>query len=250
MGTITAIQWTDHTFNPWWGCTKISPGCQNCYAETLAHRYGTAWGAQGERRQMADSTWKESVKWDRAAAAAGHRARVFCSSMADVFENNVQVAEARLRLWQVVESTPALDWLLLTKRPENITSMVPAAWLQAAPANVWYGTSVENQKTAERRLPHLLGVPAVVRFLSCEPLLEPVSLAAWLHGVQWVITGGESGAKARAADPEWFRSIRTECAAAGVSYFHKQNGGRGKDKGGEALDGHLWRSLPVMAVAL
>ena len=196
MGAITAIQWTDHTFNPWWGCVKVSPGCQNCYAETLAHRYGTAWGVEGERRQMADSTWAEPVKWNKAASAAGRRARVFCSSMADVFEANAQVESARARLWSLIESTPALDWLLLTKRPGNITGMVPAAWLQEPRPNVWYGTSVENQKTAERRLPHLLGVPAAVRFLSCEPLLEPVSLAAWLHGVQWVITGGESGPKA------------------------------------------------------
>ena len=248
MGANSAISWTDHTFNPWWGCTKVSPGCANCYAETLAHRFGAKWGPAGTRRMMADSTWRQPITWNR---KAGERRRVFCASMADVFEENPQVTEARRRLWELIDATPMLDWLLLTKRPENIERMVPGQWLLSPPANVWYGTSVETQEQADSRLPKLAQVPAALRFLSCEPLLGPVTLAAWLGAVQWVITGGESGPRARDAQPAWFRAIRDECCAHGTPFFHKQNGGTsGTPAGGELLDGRLWHEMPELEPAI
>lgn len=247
MGKDTAIAWTDHTFNPWWGCTKVSPGCQHCYAETLAARFAAGmWGPTGRRRVMSEHYWHDPIRWHRAAVKAGRRARVFCASMADVFEDNPQVAAARARLFALVEVTPALDWLLLTKRPQNILRLLPPAWQAAPPPNVWYGTSVEDERRAAERIPALLAVPGSVRFLSCEPLLGPVNLAPYLAGLHWVITGGESGPQARPADLAWFRTIRDACLGAGVAYFHKQNGGRGADKGGKLLDGQAWQQWPVV----
>mgnify|MGYP000934445472 CR=1 FL=1 len=191
MGENSAIAWTDHTFNPWWGCAKVSDGCANCYADVFAKRVGhgarlpTIWGVNAERKTAGEATWREPLKWDRAAAAAGQRARVFCASMADVFEDRAELVAPRARLATLVVNTPHLDWLLLTKRPENADRLwrlahgLSARGLEGLSAwgpNVWLGTSVENQAAAERRIPHLLAVPAAVRFLSCEPLLGPVDL--------------------------------------------------------------------------
>lgn len=182
MGENSAIEWTDHTFNPWIGCTKVSAGCDRCYAETLAtNRLGVAWGPHAERRRTADSTWRQPLAWNRKAEREGKRARVFCASLADVFDNQVP-EQWRLDLWALIHATPHLDWLLLTKRPQNIAKMLPApatlgfpAWGQGWP-NVWLGTTVENQAEADRRIWHLLAAPARVRFLSCEPLVGPVKL--------------------------------------------------------------------------
>lgn len=197
----TTIEWTSttrpdgtvvpgYTFNPWWGCTKVSKGCEHCYADTLSHRYGfNVWGPKADRRFFGDKHWAEPLKWNREAVKAGERRRVFCASMADVFERhmvpaiNAQLEAARDRLWDVIAATPMLDWLLLTKRPENIADMIP--WADGTPANawkadvsmwpnVWLGASVENQEQAEKRIPHLLRIPTAVRFLSCEPLLGAV----------------------------------------------------------------------------
>ncbi len=269
MGSNSAIEWCDATFNPWWGCLKVSPGCANCYADTLATRYGfTIWGpaATTERRLFGENHWQEPLRWNAAAAKAGVRKRVFCASMADVFEDNPQVEEARFNLWRLIEATPMLDWLLLTKRPENIEELVPLRWVDDVPqSNVWYGTSVENQEQADTRIPILLAVPAVVRFLSCEPLLGPVDLRPYLWeeagpawaglnvadpGIHWIITGGESGAKARHCDPAWVRSIRDQCqevnavVPGAVAFFHKQWGGRIAKSGGRLLDGRTWDELP------
>lgn len=254
----SAIEWTDHTFNPWHGCLKVSPGCEHCYAETLSRRWGhNIWGPPKttERRAMSDAYWQQPRRWNEAAKRSGTRARVFCASMADVFEDHPQVAEWRTRLWALIEDTPWLDWLLLTKRPESIMRMVP--WIDALPENIWIGTSCEDQKRADERIPHLLRVPARVRFLSCEPLLGPINLnrAAWgegqlrprldvqarqidprgeaaswdsgftpLRALDWVIVGGESGHGARPMHPDWARSIRNQCADAGVAFFFKQWG--------------------------
>jgi protein gp37 len=220
MGADSKIQWTDHTFNPWWGCAHVSPGCLNCYAEDLAARYGfDAWGARGHRRMLGDGNWRDPEKWDRKAAAAGERARVFCASMADVFEDRPDLDAPRARLWDLIERTGWLDWMLLTKRPENIARMIP--WGDNWPSNVWAGTSVEDQRRADERLPVLRAVPAT-RFLSVEPLLGPVALDP--EGIDWVIVGGESGPGARPMDLEWARAVRDTCQRADVPVFVKQLG--------------------------
>ncbi|MBR0649542.1 phage Gp37/Gp68 family protein [Roseomonas terrae] len=274
MGADTLIEWADHTFNPWIGCTKVSPACDNCYAETLATaRLGVQWGPHAERRRTAESTWRRPLAWNRKAQREGRRYRVFCASLADVFDNTVSIAWT-VELLDVIRTTQHLDWLLLTKRPQLIRRRFEVAlkrlsegtergdliewlagWLHGrAPENVWLGTTVENQAEADRRIPHLLSLPAVQRFLSCEPLLGPVDLTALpshlcneerpllrldaLRGqhrcgplvaadwsrIHWVIAGGESGPKARPSHPDWFRSLRDQCQAAGVPFFFKQWG--------------------------
>lgn len=182
MGETTKIEWCHHTFNPWRGCTKVSPGCTNCYAETLSARnpsvLGT-WGPKGTRVVASESYWRQPFAWNRAAEKAGERRRVFCASLADVFEDRRDLEEPRRRLWDLIRATPHLDWLLLSKRPQNFW-MLPATWKSAPQPNVWLGVSVENQEYADERIPVLLDTPAAVRFLSCEPLLGPLDLSC--HG--------------------------------------------------------------------
>src|SRR5579863_1074490 len=166
------IEWTTHTFNPWWGCMKVSEGCKNCYAESLDNRYHHAdphWGPNSPRKEMSDKHWMQPFLWDQKAWKAGIKAKVFCASMADVFEVSTDpvVVNGRKRLFNIIDNTPNLIWQLLTKRPENILNCVPVHWREAFPENVWMGTSVENQEAANERIPHLLNVPAKVRFLSC-----------------------------------------------------------------------------------
>lgn len=221
MGANSGIAWTDHTFNPWWGCVRVSPGCDHCYAEAWDKRTGGAhWGARAEYRQFTDKHWNGPRRWDKAAGLAGKRARVFCASMADVFDNRGPV-EARARLWALIAETPNLDWLLLTKRPQNVAAMLPPGWGEGW-GNVWLGTTCENQVEAERRIPHLRQVPAAVRFLSCEPLIGPVDPDT--TGIHWIIAGGESGGGARPYQPEWARSLLAASRARGVAFFHKQTG--------------------------
>lgn len=226
MAKDSSIEWTHHTFNPWWGCTKVSPGCKHCYAETFSHRIGQdIWGLRAERRFFGDAHWREPVKWNSEAFRNGERRRVFCASMADVFENRADLDPLRARLWQLISDTPALDWLLLTKRPDRVAKSVP--WSDTWPANVWIGTTAENQKWADKRIPVLLGLPATVRFLSCEPLLGSLNVSRWLTGsrrVDWVIAGGESGHKARPMHPSWTRELRDQCSAADVPFHFKQWG--------------------------
>jgi protein gp37 len=231
MAKNSSIEWTHHTFNPWWGCTKISPACDHCYAETWAKRVGQAvWGKDSPRRFFSDTHWKDPLKWNAEAAAEGQRRRVFCASMADVFESRTELLPWRKRLWNLIEVTPMLDWLLLTKRPQNIGKMVP--WSDVWPENIWLGTTVENQKFAELRLPHLLKHPAKVRFLSCEPLLGSIDLRTWIKadrkktsfGIDWIIAGGESGPGARPMHPDWARNLRDQAAKKGVAFHFKQWG--------------------------
>jgi protein gp37 len=261
MGETTAISWTDHTFNPWWGCERVSPGCQNCYAEAFAKRTGNAvWGKNADRRRFGDKYWNEPVKWNRQAEAAGVQRLVFCASMADVFEARADHAEDRARLWALIEATPHLTWQLLTKRPENVVGLVPARWMQQGsgfpgddiydlwPHNVWIGTTVEDQQRANERLPKLLALPAPVRFLSCEPLLGPVDLSPWLNigfnAPEWVIVGGESGPKHRPLNLDHARGLRDQCAAACVPLLFKQVGGRTPTQGGDLLDGRTHKAFP------
>ena len=252
MAERTGISWTDHTFNSWVGCTKVSPACDFCYAESWAKRTGAPELWNGERRRTTLANWKQPRKWNRDAADAGVRRRVFCCSLADVFDNKVPTIW-REDLWELIRETPSLDWQMLTKRPQNIAKMLPPDWGHGF-HNVWLGTTVENQKEADRRIQDLLAVPAEVRFLSCEPLLGPVDLtnldpdenfrrfgahgwsAIWRDNhvgrawIDWIIVGGESGPGARPMRREWAESLIQQCRAAGVPVWFKQVGSsRGED---------------------
>lgn len=274
----TSIEWTTgpngepgYTFNPWWGCEKISPGCAHCYAEAWAKRTGkNVWGASADRRFFGPKHWGEPRKWAAAAAKAGQRRKVFCASMADVFEDRADLEPERQKLWKLIRETAALksdgspvlpenraeamrvgvwglDWLLLTKRPENILRMCPPDVLQL----VWAGTTVEDQPRGDARVLDLVKVQgARVRFLSVEPQLGPVKIRpTWLGwtgkrsglphplsraleslgdlpGVDWVIVGGESGPGSRPFDLAWARSIVAQCRDAGVPVFVKQLGAK------------------------
>jgi protein gp37 len=244
MAANSKIEWCHHTMNFWVGCTKVSAACDHCYAEGWAKRTGQAGLWAGERRRTSAANWKQPLKWNREAEATGQRARVFSNSLADFFDNQAQ-PEWRADAWKVIADTPWLDWLLLTKRPQNIRKMLPPDWGDGWP-NVWLGTTAENQEEADRRIPHLLATPAAVRFVSAEPLLAPIdftgttledaiaSFKDWgFHyppsdkpppRLDWIITGGESGAHARPMHPDWARSARDQCKAAGTAYFFKQWG--------------------------
>jgi protein gp37 len=235
MGQKTDVSWCHHTFNAWWGCTKISPGCKNCYAEAWDHRMGGEhWGDGAPRRFFGDKHWAQPLAWNRAAAAAGERRRVFCSSMADVAEDRDDLVPHRARLFELIRATPSLDWLLLTKRPENLPRFGPFGLRSEPWPNVWLGTTVEDDHPDRaRRLADLQIMPAVLRFLSMEPLLEEVRPS--LDGIGWVIAGCESGDGKRAARAQWFRTLRDHCGRAGVPFFLKQadpeTAGRGYPSG-------------------
>lgn len=262
MAENSTIEWTSHTFNPWWGCTKVSPACDNCYAEVWARRTGhRVWGAQNSRRLLSDQYWEQPLRWDRDAETSGIRARVFCASMADVFEWGHGLHEPRRRLWRLIERTPNLDWLLLTKRPHLVARLVP--WQDSWPDNVWLGTTVENQRCAVKRIHFLVDLPCRFRFLSCEPLLGHLDLSKWLDHLDWIIAGGESGGHARPMKLDWIRGLRDQCLDAGVAFHFKQWGNwrplecdsteighsisyvrMSKKKAGRILDGRVWNELP------
>ena len=252
MAENTKIEWTDHTFNPWIGCTKVSPGCDHCYAENLMDtRMGVAsWRPGAERVRTKDANWKMPLRWNAQAdafmAQHGRRQRVFCASLADVFDNAVD-PQWRADLFDLIAATPNLDWLLLTKRIGNVGNMLPVPFdFDKHYPNVWIGATIVNQVEADRDIPKLLDVPARVRFLSMEPLLGPVDLTGeWLTAklgaypfkglasehrtrlvdlLDWVIVGGESGPRARPMHPDWARSLRDQCRAAGVPFLFKQWG--------------------------
>ena len=254
MTANSKIEWTDSTFNPWLGCTKVSPGCDHCYAEALADRrlHSVKWGPGQARRRTSAAYWREPLWWEREheafMAQNGRRRRVFCASLADVFDNEAPPAW-RAELFALIGLTPHLDWLLLTKRIGNVPKMLeqPGMPKDGLPPNVWLGITVVNQAEADRDIPKLLAVSAAKRFLSMEPLLGPVNVSQWLrprqrpnadgyggdHGpgwttdftsIDWVIVGGESGPNARPMHPEWVRSLRDQCVAAGVPFHFKQWG--------------------------
>jgi len=300
MAENSNIEWCDHTFNPWIGCAKVSPGCAHCYAETLdARRFSKTlggasklapvshWGKGAPRHRTSVENWKGPRKWDAAQGrhqdfmnGSAVRPRVFCASLGDWLDDEVPI-EWLADLLGLIWTTPHLDWLLLTKRPQNWAArlgqihghmnldgvMLALSWLVQgiAPANVWIGTTVEDQVRADERIPALLQIPARVRFLSCEPLLGAVSLYLWFpdgscekpaylqpftgikknpdyeNGISWVICGGESGAGARVMEADWARSLRDQCAAAGVPFFFKQWGSQAS---GRLLDGVLHDAFP------
>lgn len=254
MGDTTGIEWTDHTFNPWWGCVRVSPACEHCYAETFAARFGVKWGVKAERKIASEKVWNDPLRWDRAAEKAGVRRKVFCASMADIFEDRRDLDEPRARVFALIERTPHLDWQLLTKRPEAVMRLVPESWRGGFPHNVWMGTTVEDQRRADERIPHLLALPARVKFLSCEPLLGSVDISFWTHRpcgwsgcgtcgqrpllpfIDWVIAGGESGPGARPMHPGWVRSLRDQCTRDDVPFFFKQWGEYRPCKEGESVE--------------
>ena len=321
------IEWTDHTFNPWMGCTKVSPGCDHCYAEARMDKrlHKVQWGPGNPRQRTSEKYWKEPIEWNkqrfmqcavcgwRGAAAApvigcgkcgsieldDTRAKVFCASLADVFDNEVPVLW-RQHLMSLVAKTPNLDWLFLTKRIGNARRMLTEASMHDGllltaddqyrpPANLWIGATITSQAEADRDIPKLLALPARVRFLSMEPLLGPVDLTrvmrraetgrgdpenpdVWTYcdnvltgfrahqcggstdprdAVNWVIVGGESGRGARPMHPDWARSLRDQCEAAGVPFLFKQwgewwNGARiGKAEAGRELNGRTWDGVPT-----
>lgn len=271
MAENTKIEWATHTFNPWTGCAKISPACDNCYAEGWAKRSGhVQWGSGQPRRRTSAKNWNLPRKWNLQAQIAQdawarfkaehpgltdaelvaqgfikpERHRVFCASLADVFDNEVPMMW-RADLFWLIHETPNLDWLLLTKRVGNAQRMIGEALTILSEAgvpmdcwpwpNVWLGATVVNQEEADRDIPKLLAVPAEKRFLSIEPMLGPIDLSHWfsandLHQIDggpkldWCIVGGESGPGARPMHPDWARSIRDQCAAAGVPFLFKQWG--------------------------
>jgi protein gp37 len=247
MGENSKIEWCDHTMNFWVGCTKVSAACDFCYAESWAKRSGHPELWAGERRRTSPALWRQPHKWNLDRLGIGNpRARVFTNSLADFFDNQVP-AEWRADAWQVIDKTRNLDWLILTKRPQNIAKMLPFEWGDGWP-HVWLGTTCENQEIADRNIPILLNVPAAVRFTSLEPLLGPIHLW-WLNGpgphIAWLIVGGESGPQARPMHPQWARDLRDQCAAAGVAFHFKQWGGRNKKAAGRLLDGIEHNGVPA-----
>lgn len=225
MGENSKIEWTDHTFNPWIGCTKVGAPCDNCYAEALVKRYGWAtWGPHGERKRTSQSTWNNPIKWARAAAKAGVRRKLFCCSLADWLDNKAPQAW-REDLGRLIVATPQLDWLLLTKRIQNYDAYAP--W-PVVPPNVWLGITCGDQKEWDRDWPKLAAIPATVRFISYEPALGPIYdlTGDSLVSPDWIICGGESGAQPRHMDPMWARSMRDNCKMLGISFFMKQMTGK------------------------
>lgn len=281
MAENSKIEWTHHTFNPWVGCTKVSPACDHCYAEGWAKRSGMVqWGPHAERRRTTESNWRQPLKWNAEAERLGVRYRVFCASLADVFDNAVP-AQWRADLFRLIAETPNLDWLLLTKRIGNVASMLGDYKTVPLLPNIWIGASIVNQEEADRDIPKLLAVPAAKRFLSMEPLLGPVDLTrvvypafkqkdentpyvaydtlrghmigpddVGLPKLDWVIVGGESGPGARPMHTAWAQALRDQCHAAGVSFLFKQWGEWREPLAGEEFDTSMGRAAKPPAFIL
>jgi protein gp37 len=231
MAEKSGIAWTDATFNPWWGCEKLSEACAHCYAERDAKRFSkgvsTYWGKDTARRFFNEGHWGEPYKWNAKARKDGYPLRVFCGSMCDIFEDRVDLNDQRMKLWKVIEDTPNLIWLLLTKRPANIVMMIPFDWkFKSMPLNVWFGTTVENQYHVDR----LMEISVMKNwtdsiFVSVEPMLGAVDFGKWWDVPKWVIVGGESGAGARRMIISWAEYLRNECIEREIPFFMKQLGG-------------------------
>ncbi|HRJ52269.1 MAG TPA: phage Gp37/Gp68 family protein [Candidatus Thiothrix moscowensis] len=249
MADTTNISWTDSTHNLWWGCTKVGQGCDNCYAAALDRRTGGNHFDAEPYKRLSDHYWRQPPKWNHKAEQVGKRHRVFCGSMCD-WADKQGYDDQRDRLWNLVRATPHLDWQLLTKRASNIRKYLPADW-GCGYANVWLGVTVENRRQGLRRLAILRDVPALVRFLSVEPLLEDLG-SLDLSGIHWVIVGGESGVKARQMEPAWVDNIFHQCQEQSVPFFFKQWGTFGEDRqrrsvvaNGCLYRGREWKGIPV-----
>lgn len=258
MAEKSGISWTDATFNPWLGCTKVGPGCDNCYAERLVdtRMHRAKWGPGEPRSRTSHSNWRKVELWNEDPSRLigsqwpARKPRVFCASLADVFDNEID-PQWRTDLWALIKRTPNLQWLIVTKRIGNAEKMLPPDWGGGYP-NVMLLITVVNQPEADRDVPKLVRTPAAARGLSIEPMLGLIDLEypemLWPDGppmccsgrdcgcrglpieppmiwkIDWVICGGESGPGARPAHPGWFRHLRGQCAANGVPFHHKQNG--------------------------
>lgn len=249
MGEVTKIEWCDHTFNPWIGCTKVSPGCDHCYAEALMDtRYGRVeWGAGNDRVRTSPANWSKPRAWDRKARAEERRPFVFCASLADVFDNEVDPVWRR-DLFKLIEETPSLVWLLLTKRIGNVLKMTdPSAGNPLLPRNAAVGATIVNQEEYDRDGMKLWEVrqarEPLFTFGSFEPLLGPVALDD--YAPDWIIVGGESGAEPRPMPLEYARDLRRQSDRLARVYNFKQEGGR--DKGRHTLDGQTYFERPQVA---
>ncbi|CDN54697.1 Gp37Gp68 family protein [Neorhizobium galegae bv. officinalis bv. officinalis str. HAMBI 1141] len=268
MAELTKIEWTDRTFNPWTGCTKISPGCDNCYAEGWSKRSGHVKWGNNPRKRTTDAYWKAPLTWQSQASAFfhehGRRQRVFCASLADVFDNQVD-AQWRRDLFDLIRETPDLDWQLLTKRPQQIRKMLPADWGSEGYANVWLGFTAEDQLRFDQRKSFIASIPAKVWFVSYEPAIGPLRIAADDPKPNWLIIGGESGGGARPMDARWVDNALEDCEAYKIAAFFKQWGNYANNpltgspsmsrveqkqadpfgKGGGLVDGALVRDFPL-----
>ena len=254
------IEWTDDTFNPWIGCEKNSPGCKFCYAEafmTRKPRWTNTWGPASTTTRLKTSAanWRKPLKWNEAAGQAGERRKVFCASLADVFEDNPLLVDWRRELLEMIVRCDNLDWLLLTKRPENVTEFIEREsginynrWFQQN-KHVAIGTSIENQAAFDKRIKALVDIPTWTNFLSVEPLLGEVDLYLNYYQIDWVIVGGESGPNARPMSEDWVRSVRNQCQQTGTAFFFKQWGGANKKAAGRILDGQEWSQMPGRVAA-
>jgi len=246
----TIIAWTDHTFNPWMGCTKVSAGCAHCYAETLTkNRMGLSlWGANASR-QVTKGPWANVKSWEKKSKKAdpgilgvGKPHLVFTGSLMDWAEGRLELDDVRSKMWDLIRVSPNLHFQLLTKRPENIVKYLPKDWGDEGYPNVWLGTSVEDMRVANR-VDILREIPADVRFISYEPALGSLNDID-LSGIDWVIFGGESGSGYREADLEWAREMDVKCQDLNIAYFFKQSSAYRTEQGIE-LDGQLIRKFPV-----
>lgn len=241
VGKETGISWTDHTFNPWWGCTKVSAGCDHCYAEAFDKRTGGShWGKGQPRRVFGEKHWAEPLKWEAAAAKAGKPAKVFCASMADVMDDEAPEGQ-RERLWELIDRTPNLIWQLLTKRPQRYERNLPADFKHG---NVWLGTTTEDQPNYDLRWP-LLAKAATSRnltsFVSYEPAIGPVTplRPQFLFAPDWLIFGGESGSGRRPMQREWAEQAMADCRVTGTAFFMKQFGARSPSEGAKLVPAEM-----------
>lgn len=254
MAENSGIEWTTHTLNVWIGCTKVSAACDNCYAEVWDERFqgqtGGRWGPHAARTKT--KTLGKVQGWQQKAKESGVRSRVFCSSLADIFDNHKSIQpEWREELWAVIRKSPNLDFLMLTKRPQNIERYLPSDWGDGY-SNVWLGISTENREEMLRRGAVLSKVPAKVKFWSAEPLLGDLGEISDEIMPDWIIAGGESGPGFRETDADWYRSIRDQCAAKSVPFLFKQWAGKSQPaikKLGRELDGVVHNGYPAAAFA-
>lgn len=248
MAENSNIEWTTHTFSPWIGCQKVGPGCDHCYAETWDARglqqRESRWGTHAARTLTSAGNWRKPIRWNKdaeikAAIGVTERPRVFCASLADVFDNHASILpEWRAALWALIRATEHLDWMLLTKRPGNIAKMLPPDWGSGYP-NAWLGCTITSREEMLRDAPKLARLDAKVRFWSVEPLLGDIGDMPRDLMPDLVICGGESGAHARPMHPDWARSLRDQCVAAGVPFFFKQWGEWGPTERYDEIDARV-----------
>ena len=241
MARESKIAWTDATFNPWLGCQEVSPGCDHCYARTLVTgRMGKqVWGKDAPRLRTSATYWKQPLTWNRNADSS---MRVFCGSLCDVMEDRADLNSHREDLYDLIRKTPNLDWLLLSKRPQNFRRFLPCGWLENPMPNVWGMTTCEGPEQ-QWRIDAMANTPFAVRGVSIEPLIAPLPDLN-LDGIDWVIVGAESGGNARPMDKDWVRSIRDQCLASGVAFFYKQDAVNGRKIETPELDGRTWMEFP------